>query len=100
MNNIVKWFHEIDKPLQVSYISVQSLLCRLFVLQYHNRKYYFVFYYIFNFSIFLQQLKVYVFNKQLFNYSKLKARSMLLSFNTRNLFDRKVQKLFGVKAVF
>ena len=54
----------------------------------------------FDFSIFLQQLKVYVFNKQLSNNSKLKARSIVLSFNKRNLFDRKVQQLFAVKAVF
>ena len=43
--------------------------------------------------------KFYVFNEQLFNNSKLKARSMVLSFNARNLFDRKVQHLFAVKVV-
>ena len=45
MNNIIEWFHEIDKPF-ISYIYVKQLFCTLSVLQYYNRKYYFVLYYI------------------------------------------------------
>ena len=97
MNNIVKWFHEIDKPFRTYLFNHYYVDYLYYNTTIESTTLYFT---IFNFSKLFQQLKVYVFNKQLFNYSKLKARSMLLSFNTRNLFDRKVQKLFGVKAVF